>query len=67
LEQSVVTLGDIKIKTLVGSANSLEVGQTSQMCALARLNTGCKGLSFLVQAGQKFKYKIYNKIMNGNI
>ena len=43
LEQSIITFMDIKMRTQRLSANSIEHGQTAQMCMLAWLNTGGKG------------------------
>ena len=43
LALSIIIFRDIKMKTWRWSANSIEPGQTAQMCGLAWLYTGGKG------------------------
>ena len=51
LEQSIISYGDIKLKIRCWSANSIEPGQTAQMCRLAWLYTGGIGIVLSVPTG----------------
>ena len=43
-EQSIVNGRDVKIKIWIGATNSIEPGQTAQVCRLAWLKSGAKAL-----------------------